>query len=118
MTGVPAAGSLLPRRLVVTAYLGDNAHVFTGTANSGETFRRHLEAMRDSVRSFHALTDSEILLAKAPALKMIIATETTRFAEPGRNSPLGRNAGSTLRLVNAMVTDGKPASVRTIKVVE
>ena len=51
-------------------------------------------------------------------MKMTIATETTRFAELGRDSRPDRHAGSTLRLIHAMVPNGEPESGQTTKVLE
>jgi hypothetical protein len=46
---------------------------------------------------------------------MIIATETTRFAARGRDSPRGRNAETPLRLIDAVHPFGDPGPGRTTK---
>jgi hypothetical protein len=66
-------------------------------------------------RPFHASIDPERLLARPLTMKVIIAKESTPFAGQGRNSPRGRNAGSTLRLINAIYPNGGPESGQTIK---
>jgi hypothetical protein len=70
--------------------------------------------MSSRTLKFHALPDRERLTAR-PKMKVIIATETTRFARRGRDSPRERNAETTLHLIGAMPPFGAPGPGRTIK---
>jgi hypothetical protein len=72
------------------------------------------EKMSSQTLKAHALPDRERLTAR-PKMKVIIATETTRFAGRGRNSPRWRNAKTTLHLIGAMPPFGAPGPGRTIE---
>jgi hypothetical protein len=50
-----------------------------------------------------------------PGDKMIVATETTRFAGRERNPPRGRNAEPTSRFIDATRTLAEPGAGLTIK---
>jgi hypothetical protein len=72
------------------------------------------EKMYSRTLKFHPLPDRERLTAN-PKMKVIIATETTCFSGPGRNSPRERNTGTTSHLIGTMHPFGTPGPGRTIK---
>jgi predicted Zn-dependent protease len=118
VNGLPAALAALRGRFLGVIYLGDKAYLFAGAARSPDLLPKHLEAMRASVKSFHAINEAERKLARPLVIKLASADAGTRFAELARVSPLGRNADGYLRLINAMYPTGEPQPGRTIKVVE
>ena len=114
VAGLPAAvsmeGAVIQHR--------DFSYVFAPTYKTLEASRRHAEALRTSIRSFHALTDEEKVKARALAMREIKADERTRFAELAKASPLGRNAEGYLRLINGLYPRGEPKPGQMVKVVE
>ncbi len=118
INGLPAATLTARGRFFAVIYLGNQAYLFTGAARSPELLARREEAMRASVRSFHAMTDAERRLARPLVLKLLTTDASTRFAGLARISPLGRNAEGYLRLINAMYPAGEPKPGQAVKVVE
>jgi predicted Zn-dependent protease len=118
VNGLPAAIGISRGRFFAAIYQGDYAYLFSGAARTPELMPRHQEAMRASVKSFHALTDAERKLAKPLVIRHVTATAATRFADLAKNSPLGRNAEGYLRLINAMYPAGEPTAGQTVKVIE
>ena len=74
--------------------------------------------MRDTIRSFHRITEAERLLARPLRMRSITATASTRFADLAAKSPLGRNAEGTLRLINGIYPTGEPRPGQLLKVIE
>ena len=118
INGLQAAVLDTRGRLFAVIYLGERAYLFASSARSPELAARHLEAMRTSVKSFHAISEAERKLARPLSIKLVTADANTRFAELARGSPLGRNAEGTLRLINALYPAGEPKPGQTLKVIE
>ncbi len=99
-------------------YFGDNMLMFNAVAKSGQLGDTHARAVRDTIRSFHRITDAERQSARPLRIRSITATATTRFTELAAASPLGRDAEGTLRLINGMYPSGEPRPGQTLKVIE
>ena len=113
---VNTAKGRLPLRHVVL-YRGDKALVFTGGADrSADPFRYDADILR-TVRSFHALSPEERVLARAQRIHVIRATAGTRFADLARNSPIPDHPEAQLRLINGYYPGGEPRPGERIKIV-
>ena len=66
----------------------------------------------------HHIGDAERKLAQPLTLKVMNASKDTTFAELARNSPLGKNAVSHLRLINGLYPTGEPLTGLSLKVIE
>ena len=74
--------------------------------------------MKTTIRSFHVLSEDERKQIKPLTLKLITATKGDTYAKLAQHSPLGKNAESYLRLINAQYPQGEPAPGQTIKIIE
>ena len=70
------------------------------------------------MKSMVASVFSAVLLALSLANCAQNPVTGRTFADLARNSPLGRNAVSHLRLVNGMYPSGEPAARQSLKVIE
>jgi predicted Zn-dependent protease len=107
----------LPTRAAVI-FLDKNAFLLGAQAKSAAAFQRVLPDINSSITSFHALTDAERSTVRPLALRIINAPRDGRFSELARNSPLGKNAVSHLRLLNALYPGGEPVPGQALKIVE
>ena len=64
------------------------------------------------------MTEAERNAVRPLTLRIINAPPGARFADLARNSPLGKNAVSQLRLLNGLYPNGEPASGQALKIVE
>ncbi|MGH8750549.1 MAG: M48 family metalloprotease [Burkholderiales bacterium] len=120
--GLPAASAKVsssgkPAKVAVI-YHDNHAFVIAGGAKSDEVFQRQQENIDASIMSFHALTEAERKLAKPLKIKIISARENLTYAELAKSSPLGKNAESHLRLLNAQYPSGEPVRGQALKIVE
>jgi predicted Zn-dependent protease len=118
VNGLPAAIGSSRATVAGVVYFGDNMMIFNAVAKSGDLSQPHARAARDTMRSFHRITDAERALARPLRLRTITATPATRFAELAAASPLGRNAEGTLRLINGIFPSGEPHAGQLLKVIE
>jgi predicted Zn-dependent protease len=75
-------------------------------------------AMKTTIRSFHVLSEAERKQIKPLEIKLITAKKGDTYAKLAQHSPLGKNAESYLRLINAQYPQGEPATGQTLKVIE
>lgn len=118
INGLPAAMIADGGVFAAIVYLRASAYGFSGAFRSQGAFRKHLEAMRSSVRSFHEITAEETALARPLTIKLVTAGEGARFAELAGRSPIGKYAEGHLRLINGLYPKGEPSPGQTIKVIE
>jgi predicted Zn-dependent protease len=118
VNGLPAAIASGRAAAAGVVYFGDNMMIFNAVAKSGNLSDAHARAVRETIRSFHRITDAERALAKPLRLRTVAATPGTRFAELAAASPLGRRAEGTLRLVNGIYPAGEPRAGQMLKVID
>lgn len=122
INGLPAAIATTsirgyPTRAAVV-FLQRNAYLVGGQAKSGAAMRQALAEIDATISSFHAMTDTERNSVRPLTLRIINAPKGATFAELARNSPLGKNAVSHLRLLNALYPNGEPVAGQALKIIE
>jgi predicted Zn-dependent protease len=122
INGLPAALTTtsmqgLPTRVAVV-FLGKTAFLIGGQARNPQAMQRAYPEINAAINSFRPLNDAERKLARPLTLRVINAPRGATFADLARNSPLGKNAVSHLRLVNGMYPSGEPAAGQPLKVIE
>jgi predicted Zn-dependent protease len=99
-------------------YYDRKAFHIAGNAKTAETLEAQREAMKETIRSFHVLTDEEKKTIKPLTIKLITAQKGETYARLAQRSPLGKNAEYYLRLINAQYPKGEPATGQTLKIIE
>lgn len=108
-------GQRLARLTVI--YFNNRAFVLAGITKDPQAIARYDTVFLDSMKSFHAMTPNERILAQPLRLK-ITEVEDTSFAALAEQSPLKQYAVEQLRLLNALYPDGEPEPGSLIKIVE
>lgn len=104
--------------LLGVIYFDRKAFHIVGNAKTPETLEAQREAMKETVRSFHVLTDEEKKTIKPLTIKLITVQKGETYARLAQRSPLGKNAEYYLRLINAQYPKGEPAAGQTLKIIE
>jgi len=122
INGLPAAIATTtmrgyPTRAVVI-FLNKTAFLIGGQAKSGAAMQQALPEFNATITSFHALTDAERSSVRPLTLRIVNAPRGMAFADLARNSPLGKNAVSHLRLLNGLYPNGEPVAGQPLKVIE
>ncbi len=122
INGLPAATTETtswgkPAKITVI-YLNNKAFLVVGSATSRMVFDRYHENINAATMSFHAITEAERGHSKPLTIKIITAKPGVTYAELARTSPLGKNAESYLRLINAQYPSGEPVQGQELKIVE
>ncbi|MDO8989560.1 MAG: M48 family metalloprotease [Sideroxyarcus sp.] len=104
--------------LLGIVYFDRKAFLIQGNAKTAESMKAQREAMKSTIRSFHILSDAEKNAIKPLAIKLTSAKQGDTYAKLAQHSPLGKNAESYLRLINAQYPQGEPAAGQTLKVIE
>lgn len=107
----------LPTRAAII-FLEKNAYFLGGQAKSDAAMQAALAAINATITSFHAMTENERNAVRPLTLRIINAPPNATFAELARNSPLGKNAVSHLRLLNGLYPRGEPTPGQALKIVE
>jgi predicted Zn-dependent protease len=113
-----AAIASVNNALLGVIYFDRKAFLIQGNAKTPESMKAQREAMKSTIRSFHILSDAEKNTIKPLAIKIISAKKGDTYARLAQHSPLGKNAESYLRLINAQYPQGEPAAGQTLKVIE
>ena len=108
-------GQRLARLTVI--YFNNRAFILAGITKDPQAITRYDTVFLDSMKSFHAMTPNERILAQPLRLK-ITEVEDTSFAALAKQSPLKQYAVEQLRLLNALYPDGEPEPGSLIKIVE
>lgn len=111
-----AYGLRLARYTVV--FLKDKAWVFKGASKNNNDPFRFDRLFIDTAKSFRRLQTNEHKLARAHHLHIITSKASTRFAALAKESQLGNDAESQLRLLNHYYPKGEPAAGSPLKVVK
>lgn len=106
-----------PTRFTVI-YYDQRAYIVAGTSKVASNLQKYDQAIMETAKSFHALTENEKELAKPLRLKIVKATDETRFEDLAKHSSLDSHAESQLRLLNAMYPSGEPKKDELLKIVE
>ena len=103
---------------ITVIYLNNKAILVVGSATSREAFYRYHENINAATLSFRAITQAERGSTRPLTIKIITAKPGMTYAELARTSPLGKNAESYLRLINAQYPSGEPLQGQELKIVE
>ncbi|HYA20108.1 MAG TPA: M48 family metalloprotease [Burkholderiales bacterium] len=103
---------------VTVIYFNNRAFFVLGVAASKEVFNRYRENINATTMSFHAITEAERVSSRPLTIKIITARPGVSYADLARTSPLGKNAESYLRLINAQYPSGEPEQGQKLKIVE
>jgi len=115
---LPAAIGNVNNAMVGVIYSGGKAFIIVCNAKTADVADAQREAMKTSMRSFHVLNDNEKKAIKPFILKLITTKKDDTYAKLAQRSPLGKNAESYLRLINAQYPKGEPVAGQLIKVIE
>ncbi len=99
-------------------YLGNNAYLVAGRADSLTAFERHQAAISSAIESFRALTVAEKEAIRPLHISTVTAAKGLTYTELARESPLGIQAEGYLRLLNGQYPVGEPVPGQLIKVVK
>jgi len=106
-----------PTRFTVL-YFEQRAYIIAGMSKNPNELGKYDHAILDTAKSFHALTKNEEILAKPLRIKVVKASNETRFSSLAKQSPLESHAESQLRLLNAKYPAGEPEKGTLLKVIE
>lgn len=113
-----SAIAVLPAAMVAAVYLDDKVYVVQCEAKSPEVFKTHRSDVLNAVKSFHVMDGMEKQQAQPLAIRLVYARAGDTYARLAQGSPLGKEAESYLRLINADYPRGEPKAGQLIKVVE
>jgi predicted Zn-dependent protease len=99
-------------------YYDRKAFLIQCNAKTTEAIEAQRKAMKTAIRSFHVLSEDERKQIKPLAIKLTTAKTGDTYAKLAQHSPLGKNAESYLRLINAQYPQGEPAAGQTLKIIE
>jgi predicted Zn-dependent protease len=99
-------------------YHQGRAFIIQGRARTPQVMAAQSEAMKATIRSFHALSSEERKQIRPLSIHLVTASAGTTYAKLAQHSPLGIYAEKYLRLINAQYPQGEPAAGQTIKVIE
>ena len=99
-------------------YYNREAFLIQCNAKSAEVLAAQRETMKNTIRSFHVLSEAERKQIKPLTVTLTSARKGDTYARLAQHSPLGKNAESFLRLVNAQYPQGEPVAGQTLKVIE
>ncbi len=108
-------GQRLARLTVI--YFDNKAYILGGITKDPRAIAQYDGTFLASMKSFHALTPNEQILAKPLRLKTVNVGDS-RYATLASQSPLEQYAEEQLRLLNGDYPNGEPAPDRLIKIVE
>ena len=122
LSGYPAAfaaGTQQGKPVVVTAVVfSGTQYLIAGMARDKPTYDRERGTLRAAINSFRAITAAEKMAARPYVLKLVTAQPGMTMANLARQSPLGADAESQLRLMNALYPSGEPSPGQRLKIVQ
>ncbi len=114
-----AAGAQQGRPVVVAAVVFNGSqYLIGGMAKDKPAYERERGALRGAINSFRAITPEERQTVRPYVLKLISVEAGTTIASLAQQSPLGVDAESQLRLMNALYPSGEPKPGQLIKIVQ
>jgi len=99
-------------------YFDRKAFLIQCNAKTAEVYNAQREAMKTSIRSFHALSEGERRQIRPLTIKLVTVRKGDTYVKLAQHSPLGKNAESYLRLINEQYPQGEPDVGQTLKIVE
>jgi len=93
-------------------------YLIAGMAKDKPVYDRERSTLRASINSFRAITPAEKQAARPHVLQLITAQAGTTMAGLARQSPLGTDAESQLRLMNDLYPSGEPRPGQLLKIVQ
>jgi len=122
LSGYPAAfaaGAQQGKPVVVAAVVFNGTqYLIAGMARDKSVYDRERNTLRAAINSFRAITPAERQAAQPHVLQLITAQPGTTMAGLARQSPLGIDAESQLRLMNALYPSGEPKPGQRLKIVQ
>ncbi|MHB1092736.1 M48 family metalloprotease [Thiobacillus sp.] len=122
LAGFPAAfaaGAQQGKPVVVAVVVFNGTqYLIAGMARDMAAYERERSALRAAINSFRAITPAEKLAARPHVLQLLTARPGLTMAALARQSPLGGEAESQLRLMNDLYPDGEPRSGQRLKIVQ
>lgn len=122
LSGYPAAyaaGAQQGKPVVVAAVVFNGTqYLIAGMAKDKPAYDRERNVLRGVINSFHAITAAEKQAARPYVMQLITAQPGTTMAGLARQSPLGVDAESQLRLMNGLYPRGEPKPGQLLKIVQ
>jgi predicted Zn-dependent protease len=122
LSGYPAAfaaGSQQGKPVVVAAVVFNGTqYLIAGMAKDKTSYDRERSTLRAAINSFHAITPAERKESRPFVLQLVTMQPGMTMADLARQSPLGPNAESQLRLINDLYPSGEPKPAQLIKIVQ
>jgi predicted Zn-dependent protease len=122
LSGYPAAfaaGAQEGKPVVVAAVVfSGTQYLIAGMARDKTAYDRERSTLRAAINSFRAITPAERRAARPYVLKLVTAQPGMTMAKLARQSPLGADAESQLRLMNALYPSGEPKAGQLLKIVQ
>ena len=118
INGLPAAIAYTSNGVTGVIQHGRKMYILQGIAQTPQALAAERESMLSAIRSFRALSERERRELRPLEVHIITARAGDSYAELARRSPLGKNAESYLRLMNAQYPSGEPKPGQPIKIVE
>jgi predicted Zn-dependent protease len=114
-----AAGAQAGKPVVVAAVAFNGMqYLIAGMTRDKPAYERERSALRAAINSFHAITATERKAARTYTLQLVTARAGQTMADLARQSPLGTDAETQLRLMNDLYPDGEPEPGRLLKIVQ
>jgi len=122
LSGYPAAfaaGTQQGKPVVVAAVVFNGTqYLIAGMTRDKPAYDRERSTLRAVINSFRAITAAEKMEARPYVLKLFTAQPGMTMANLARQSPLGADAESQLRLMNALYPSGEPSPGQRLKIVQ
>ncbi|MBI5918821.1 MAG: M48 family metalloprotease [Nitrosomonadales bacterium] len=115
---LPGAIVTLPTALIGVVFFDGKAFIIQSNAKTTAALEAHRQAILDCIRSFHALSEAERKQARPLSIHVITAKASDTYAKLAQESPLGKQAESYLRLINAQYPSGEPTPGQALKIVD
>lgn len=114
-----AAGAQQGKPVVAAAVVFNGTqYLIAGMAKDKPAYERERNALRGAINSFRAITPAERQAARPYVLQLVTAQPGMTMAGLARQSPLGADAESQLRLMNALYPSGEPKPGQRLKIVQ
>jgi predicted Zn-dependent protease len=118
VNGLQAAVAHTPGSVVGVIYFQNRAYLLQASSKTIEAMTAHRDEVVDSIRSFRALSEAERKNIHPLEVRVVTARVGDTYAELAKRSPLGKNAESYLRLINAHYPKGEPTPGQAIKIID
>lgn len=105
-------------KVIGVVYYDRKAFLIQGSAKTPDALDAQRETIKNTIRSFRALSEDERKHIKPLAINLITVKKGETYAKLAQHSPLGKNAESYLRLINAQYPEGEPVPGQTLKIIE